>query len=47
MLPWIVAAVATVAVVSLGLPKAYAIVAGTVCGLVVLATRRRTERVDA
>jgi predicted branched-subunit amino acid permease len=47
MLPWIVAAVATVAVVSLGLPKAYAIVAGTVCGLVVLAARRRIERADA
>jgi predicted branched-subunit amino acid permease len=47
MLPWIVAAVATVAVVSLGLPKAYAIVAGTVCCLVVLAARRRIERADA
>lgn len=45
MLPWIVAATATVVVVSLGLPKAYAIVAGTICGLVVLVALRRAERV--
>lgn len=44
MLPWIVAATATVVVVSLGLPKAYAIVAGTICGLVVLVALRRAER---
>ena len=47
MLPWIVAAAATIAGVSLGLPKAYAIIVGTMCGLVFLASRRRFERVDA
>ncbi|WP_439525305.1 AzlC family ABC transporter permease [Marivita sp.] len=47
MLPWAVAAAATIAVVSLGLPKAYAIVVGTLCGLVFLVIRRRTERVEA
>ncbi|WP_420013527.1 AzlC family ABC transporter permease [Tateyamaria sp.] len=42
VLPWAVAGLATIAVVLLGLPKAYAIVVGTACGLVVsFALRRR------
>lgn len=47
MLPWIVAAALTISSVSLGLPQAYAIVVGTLCGLVFLASRRRFERVEA
>ena len=47
MLPWIFAAAATIAGVSLGLPQAYAIVVGTMCGLVFLAFRRRSERGEA
>ncbi len=47
MFPWLVAAAATIAVVSLGLPKAYAIVAGTVCGLVMSLIIRRTSGVVA
>ena len=39
-LPWLTAAAATLAVVSLGLPKAYAIVAGTICGMVMLIALR-------
>lgn len=47
MFPWMVAAAATVAVVSLGLPKAYAIVAGTVSGLVMSLIMRRAGKVIA
>ncbi len=43
--PWAVAAAATIAVVALGLPKAYAIVAGAICGLVVLFVFRRAKEV--
>jgi len=45
MFPWVVAAAATIAVVSLGLPKAYAIVAGTVSGLVMSFILRRASGV--
>lgn len=47
MFPWLVASVTTVIAVSLGLPKAYAIVAGTTCGLVVLFALRRIQGVVA
>lgn len=47
MLPWVVAATVTIAVVSLGLPKAYAIVAGTVAGLVMSLILHRASGVVA
>lgn len=47
MLPWIVAAALTIFIVSLGIPQAYAIVVGTLSGLVFLASRRRFGRVQA
>lgn len=47
MFPWMVAATATIAVVSLGLPKAYAIVAGTVFGLAMSLIMRRAGGVIA
>lgn len=46
-LPWVVAAAATVAVVSFGLPKAYGIVTGALCGLAVRALLRRMKAVIA
>ncbi|MEJ2625404.1 MAG: AzlC family ABC transporter permease [Pseudolabrys sp.] len=42
-LPWAVAVGATVAVVSLGAPKAYGIVAGALCGLAVIFLMRRMK----
>lgn len=45
ILPWIVAAALTIFSVSLGIPQAYAIVLGTLSGLVFLASRRKFERV--
>ena len=45
MFPWIVAAAATIVAISLGLPKAYAIVAGTVSGLVMSFILRRASGV--
>lgn len=45
MLPWAIAAAATIVAVSLGLPKAYAIVTGTLCGMVFICALRRTDRV--
>lgn len=47
MLPWVVAATVTIAVVSLGLPKAYAIVAGTVAGLAMSLILHRASGVVA
>ncbi|WP_299652059.1 AzlC family ABC transporter permease [uncultured Tateyamaria sp.] len=47
MFPWLVASTATIAAVSLGVPKAYAIVAGTACGLAMSFFLRRTGRVLA
>jgi len=47
MLPWMVAAAATIVAISLGLPKAYAIVAGTVSGLVMSLILRRASGVVA
>lgn len=46
-LPWVVAAAVTVAAVSLGLPRAYGIVAGTLCGLLAAALLRRTSEAVA
>lgn len=46
ILPWAVAAGATVGAVSMGLPQAYAIVTGTCCGLTVTyAGRRRAAKI--
>lgn len=47
MPPWIVAAALTLCSVSLGLPQAYAIVVGTLCGLVFSASRRGSKRGEA
>ena len=47
ILPWMVAAAVTIVVISLGLPKAYAIVAGTVSGLVMSLILRRASGVVA
>ncbi len=41
VLPWLVAAAATIAVVSFGLPKGYAIVTGSLCGLAMCLIVRR------
>ncbi len=41
VLPWVMAAAATIAAVSLGLPRAYGIVAGAACGLIASALLRR------
>ncbi|WP_299965171.1 AzlC family ABC transporter permease [uncultured Roseobacter sp.] len=41
LLPWLVAGAATLVAVSLGLPKAYAIVAGTLSGLAICVILRR------
>lgn len=43
VLPWAVAAAVTIAVVSLGLPKAYGIVVGAVSGLAITALRHRAK----
>ena len=42
-LPWTMAAAATMAVISLGMPKAYGIIVGAFFGLVVISLKRRIE----
>ncbi|WP_299902767.1 AzlC family ABC transporter permease [uncultured Ruegeria sp.] len=42
MLPWAIAVAATIVVINLGLPKAYAIVVGAVCGLAMSFILRRS-----
>ena len=43
VLPWTMAAAATMAVISLGMPKAYGIIVGAFFGLVVTFLKRRIE----
>ncbi|ABD54440.1 AzlC family ABC transporter permease [Jannaschia sp. CCS1] len=47
LMPWLVAAVVTIIVVLLGTPKAYGIVVGTLCGLGVAGTLRKTTGATA
>lgn len=42
--PWCIAFVATAGVITLGLPKAFAIVVGTLCGLAAAYARHRTRQ---
>jgi len=46
-LPWLFAFGATIAIVLLGMPKAYAIVAGTLCGLLASYSMRRFRKAMA